>query len=67
MAEELLHLVQRPPGVDQEARVAVAQIVQPHFLQPDLLSDRVPGVEDRHWRLLGLGVEEHPGDVLLPG
>ena len=28
VSEELLHLVQRPPGIDQETRVAVAQVVQ---------------------------------------
>lgn len=36
VTQQFLHLVQRPPGIDQETRVTVAQVVQPHFLQSDL-------------------------------
>lgn len=42
MIEDLLNLVERPPAVDQEAGVLVAEVVDPQVRQSRLHPDSVP-------------------------
>ena len=49
--EQALHHVERDPLIDQEARIGVPQIVQPHVGEAGAPADTVPREEQRGGRL----------------
>ena len=48
MSQQALHLVQAPSRVDQEAGIAVSQVVDADISQAGFGSGRIPSAKDRH-------------------
>ena len=59
VSEDLLHFIQGPAAVDQEAGVAVPQIMQAKVRQAGLVAQPGPHLHDRRVRLAGFLVDEH--------